>query len=189
MRGMLSFALLGLAIACPAAAVERETLLPENVVHGFFGGPEARISAINGGANLLLGAKGAWLIDHTYYVGGAGFHTVRDIKDTDLRLGYGGLVLGVFREPSKQIHSYIELLVGAGALGEPDNPHHSGAVHKRDSVFVVEPAVGVTVNLGQFVTLNSGLSYRMIEGSDIAEVSDSGFSGLSLHVNAMFGRF
>lgn len=190
MRRMLSFAALSLAITCSAVAEERETVVTASVAHGGFGGPEARLTTLNGGTNLLMGGKGAWLIDHTYYLGGGGFGSVRDVKDTNLNLGYGGVLFGILREPSKKFHYYFEVLVGAGSLSEPDRDRsHTGSVHHSDSFFVVEPAVGGSINLSEFATLNGGLSYRMIEGNDIAGMDDSDLSGLALQVNVMFGKF
>lgn len=189
MGRMLSILAAGLLFAGSAVAEERETVLTGQVEHGGFGGPEARITRLNGGTNLLMGGKGAWLIDHTYYVGGGGFGTVRDVKDTQLNLGYGGVLLGILREPSKKFHYYFEVLVGAGSLNEPGNDMHEGTVHRSDSLFVVEPAFGGSINFAPFATFNAGLSYRVIEGADNASVSNSDVSGLALQVNVMFGKF
>jgi len=186
---MLSAVTLGLLVAGTAVAEEREAVLTGKVEHGGFVGPEARITNLNGGTNVLMGGKGAWLIDHTYYLGVGGFGSVRDVKDTQLNLGYGGVLLGILREPSKKFHYYGEVLVGAGSLNEPGNDMHEGVVHRSDSLFVVEPAIGGSINLTEFATFNAGLSYRVIEGTNNATISNSDVSGLALQVNVMFRKF
>lgn len=87
---------------------------------GGFGGPELRLTQLDNETNYLMGGKGAWLVDHRFYLGGAGFGSTKTIGDTNMRLGYGGVMLG-YIFPSTKIHTVsVELVAGAG-----------GNIHRR----------------------------------------------------------
>ena len=78
---------IALTITSQAYAQERETFFQGEIASGGFGGPELRISQIDGETNLLMGGKGAWLIDHQFYpltfpTGNA--HNKTAVRDSDL---------------------------------------------------------------------------------------------------------
>lgn len=179
---------LALLVATPAFCEERDTLLKGNVTHGGFGGPEIRFTQIDGKGNALIGGKGAWLVNHQYYLGGAGFGAVKKFGNEDLSLGYGGLLMG-YIFPSQKLFTYsVELLAGAGGISRNDNVASYGN-HQEDTIIVFEPAVYAQLNLTKFANINAGISYRTIGDSNTSGLSNSDLSGLSANINIVFGAF
>ena len=180
---------LALLIATPALCEERETLLKGDITHGGFGGPEIRFTQIDGKGNVLMGGKGAWLVNHQYYLGGAGFGAIKKIGKENVDLGYGGILLG-YIFPSQHLFTYsVELLAGAGGISGNTSTVSTNGNISDDTIFVFEPAAYVQINITKFANINAGISYRMIGGSNTNGLSNADLSGLSANINIMFGAF
>ena len=167
----------------------RENLLGSAVVHGGFGGPEFQVTKLNGDASYMMGGKGAWLLNHTYYVGGAGHgSTMTTAKNgVDYDFGYGGLVVGCMGSPNKLLHYAADITFGGGGINERTY-HHSSSVGRPDAVFVVEPKIYMAVNLAEHAQLNIGAGYRYVD--QVAPPFSSGdLSSWVVSTNVVFGRF
>jgi hypothetical protein len=163
-------------------AEERDTLLgSKSYESGGFGGPTVAFTEINDKASWSTGGKGAWLINHTYYIGGAGYNTFLNESDNDGILQHEGLILGYILKPNRILHFTFEMLIGGGQL-------ILDAESGTDVVFAAEPQAYLSINLARFAVLNIGASYRYIYGND-SEYSDSALSGAALNTNIIFGKF
>jgi len=168
-------------------AFERDSLIKDKEdSHGAFGGLATKNTELNGNTETLIGLKGAWLFNHNVYVGLAGYGTNSEIKNTDLHMGYGGVIAGYIFKPSKIVHYNVEMLLGAGGL---DDGRDTGDAENTDTFAVVEPSANVSFSITQYADLSFGLSYRLVQETNQVNLSDSDLSGLSFNTSLVFGRF
>lgn len=174
---------------------ERETLISHtNTAYGGFGGLVAKSAQLNGQSNWLVGGKGAWLIDHRLYMGGAGYGSGRKISDTELYMGYGGALLGYVFKPNRLLHFNIELLAGAGGLFDEQQhqSHHNDDDEHDDSddkFFIIEPGANVSFAIAKFADISAGISYRYLQNIDTVNLTDADLSGWSFNTSVVFGKF
>ncbi len=106
-----------------AQAGEATTLMGNgSISHGFFGAVESKLTTVDGHNRAMLGAKGAWIINHGLYVGVGGYHMSHGFEagldENDekqyLQMGYGGLLLGYTFFSDRLFHLGVEGLLGGG---------------------------------------------------------------------------
>ena len=180
-------------------AREIEALFPHTpkVTLGYYGGLVMKVSKIKSNWALLLGGKGALLVNHSLGVGGAFWistETVRqsaDINYPDLLLMYGGPMVEYCFFSQKLVHFSANTVIGWGALTDEEFHHYHYGYdgHTLDSFFVLEPGVDVELNLFKFFRVGLGASYRYVRGVELVNMSDQDLQGLSAEVTFMFGRF
>jgi len=184
----LLFAALMLIFSVDAA--ERESLISGDVTHGGFGGPLLKATQIDGDINYMVGGRGAWLLNHQFFLGGAGYGTVQEIGNHGAELGYGGVWAGMKFNPSKLVHYSVDVLVGAGGLTKDYTSNNSSNTqHSDDKLFIIEPGANLNINIASYAELVLSLSYRLVNGSSHQTLSDSDLSGASITASVMFGRF
>jgi len=182
----------GSALAQPA------TLFDGDIHSGGFGGVELKLSPLNEQTGLLVGGSGAWLINHSFYLGGGGYGLVNDIATLGLSpdtsridMGYGGLLIGYMFAPDDLVHVGIQTLVGAGGVGY--RVHHFDDrldnLTDSDGFFVAEPGVVGELNISRNIRLVIGASYRFINGIETAGMSDAKLGGPSASMMIKFGSF
>jgi hypothetical protein len=153
---------------------------------------------------LFVGARGGWLIDHHLLIGAGGMgqaltvnapaNAVLEYPDVrNLEFGYGGGYFAYHFMPSYVVHPLASVLVGAGGLTLSNrhmrDPNDSGGFNtESNGVFVVEPEVGVELNVVAFMRVQGTLSYRRTVGVDLPGLSDSDASGFAVGVSALFGE-
>ena len=170
------------------SAFERDSLIKDKEYsHGGFGGLTTKNTELNGKTETMVGFRGAWLLNHNIYLGLAGYGTSRELKNTDRHKGYGGVIAGYIFKPSKVVHYNIEMLLGAGGLA--DGRHSNDDTDNTDAFAVVEPSANVSFSITQYADLSFGLSYRLVQETNQANLSDSDLSGLSFNTSLVFGRF
>jgi hypothetical protein len=202
-----------IAISAYSQEQTHETLFgSDDVRFGFFGGPEMKITNINNQTGLLIGGRGALLINSTFSIGLGGYglvtsHEVPDFKiipnrgydsSAYTRVGYGGLTLGVTVEPAKIVHITAGLLIGAGGAaytssytydwGDSDDNHHY-TTFERSTFFIAEPSIGAELNILKFMRMELSASYRFISGLDLSNTSNKDLSGFSGNLIFKFGKF
>jgi hypothetical protein len=162
---------------------EQETLL-KGVIResGWYGGPAVRFGGINNSLAVFAGYRGGWIINRTLSIGGGGYGLVSDVyfSGSKLKLGYGGLDLEYKIDPDEIVHLTFRSLIGLGMV------ELTGV--GQDSFFVLEPGVGVDLNVVRFLKVNGGVSYRLVSGAgNVPGVSDSSLSGLTAEIALIFG--
>ncbi len=172
---------------------ERESLISSNnAAYGGFGGLVAKSAQLNGQSNILIGGKGAWLIDHSLYIGGAGYGSSRKISDTQFRMGYGGLLMGYIFQPNHMLHFNVELLAGAGGLGDEQHErknNHDERGDVEDVFSIIEPGANLSFSITKFADISAGMSYRYVQSIDTENLTDSNLSGWSFNTSVVFGKF
>ncbi|MCU0330405.1 MAG: hypothetical protein MUC47_05435 [Candidatus Kapabacteria bacterium] len=177
---------------------------------GGFGGPVLKLTTMMDNTSLLVGGRGAWVINKTLAIGGGGYGLVtpRLLKagatsdlDTNMNLGYGGGEIEVIFMSDDVIHVSAMTLIGAGAVstntrarrfedGEWDWDH---STISSDVFFVIEPQVNIEVNLTEWFRVAAGASYRFVNGVDTrvgtTTIGNSDLSGLSGVLTFKFGLY
>jgi hypothetical protein len=184
-------------LTLPVFAQEQTLIGAREIENGGFGGPELKITSINGETAVFMGGRGGWIMNHTFSLGGAGYGLVTRVhsKNVDsvhqfLQMGYGGLDLEYIASSNDLIHLSLGLLIGAGGIGFKNNiedmiDHHP----TMESFFVLEPSVHVNLNVTHFFRIAGGVSYRYINGVKSPVSTNTDMTGLSGVFTLMFGKF
>ena len=194
---------IGLLIITNALFADEETLLSGNVDHGGFGGPSVMLTRINGEGHVLVGGRGAWIINHTLTIGGGGYGLSTELGseiETEsaglvnalLNFGYGGFELGYIHRSEQITHFGFHILIGSGGVSwrEKDNGDLDTAdEYYQDDFFILEPSAVLEINIVKWMRANLGASYRYISNAAIPQIEDSDLSGPSFLLGLKFGSF
>jgi hypothetical protein len=179
---LIFFILLCTAII-PLSAQE-QTLANGETESGGFGGVVLKVTQIHGEIATLVGGRGAWIINHTFAFGGAGYGLVTHGLSI-FPMGYGGLDFEYFASSNDLIHLSIGLLAGAGGVGYK-NETMTG---NHRSFWVLEPSVQANLNVTHSFRIAAGVSYRYVSGVKSVILTNDDLSGLSAIFALEFGNF
>ncbi|MCB0773476.1 MAG: hypothetical protein KDB93_08885 [Flavobacteriales bacterium] len=196
---------------------EPRTLFGSGSEHdnGGWGAPSVALTEVMGKPSLLTGIKGGWLVDHRFTLGIAGYGLVTDVPNkgydaylveqgetvrhtSQLRMGYGGLLLEPVIGYRSPVHVTLPVLIGAGGCAyQTFTPWQPGAdtTHRVDwfdrgqAFFVLEPGVEVELSLVRIVRLAVGASYRFTSDIDLPATPKDALRGFSGAVTLKVGRF
>ncbi|MBN1898396.1 MAG: hypothetical protein JW827_06435 [Spirochaetes bacterium] len=183
---------------------EQNTLFKSGkVTHGGFGAPIVKISTIKNRGRVLVGGRGAWLINHKWTIGGGGYGVASDmtgnVSGTNRRfhMGYGGFEIGYICKPASLFHMRFINLIGAGGIGysrnKDDDCDCDWDFHDRyraDSFFVLEPSLSLELNIVKWMRMSLGAGYRYVNGVDnVPDFKSEDLSGPSIELNLTFGKF
>lgn len=207
---------IAMLLAASFTFAAQETLIggDGSISHGGFGAPIVKVTRIDGHSRVMAGAEGAWIINHSIYLGLSGAGSMRgietDVYDTTgqrqyLHVGYGGLLLGMTFNSDKLVHFGFQNVIGGGnAMLSPDrwddgeSDHHDECEWDNGDhcswndmpFFVWEPQLQAEVNITRWMRIAAGAGYRftwMIDEKNGYEKNDLG--GLSAGVSLKFGKF
>ncbi len=192
-----------LALAAVPSFGQERTLISGPVAHGGFGGPQLMLGQVKGETAVLMGGWGAWLINHTIIIGGGGYGLVNDLpagqaatgEDRYLKFDYGGMTLGFIFGSDRLVHLTAHSLIGPGSVGYryhswPEEGGEEDLV--QDLVFVIQPTLGVELNVTRFFRIVAGGSYRyVIGGDDLADIDITAddLCGFGAELTLKFGKF
>jgi hypothetical protein len=189
--------------AAPAIARQAEqprTLLASPVVSGGYGAPMVSYTRFAGSDAVLVGGRGGWVINHRLVIGGGGYGVANRVEppagatsygaDHQINFGYGGVWLEYLIAPMEVVHGSIGTLIGGGGI----NYHrYRGSGMRGDSesdeVFVLDPAVGVEVNVTTFLRFAVQAGYRIVRGVTLVALDNSDASGFTAGAVLKFGKF
>lgn len=186
-----------------------------DVHHSGYGGVHLKIGSINKKSGMFVGGRGGWLVNGKFTLGFAGYGLVsgRDITyydkddqriDTKINLGYGGMYLEYIHEPVDVIHLTGSVLCGfGGALFDDIDWYHD---HDYDydnrekkpwaAYYVIEPTIGVELNVTKFMRIGVTASYRYMDDfesnqlyDDSQQLRESNMSGFNGGLYLVFGGF
>ncbi len=184
-------------IIAPLSAQE-QTLLGGHIDHGGFGGPTFQLTQFGDQFAFFSGGRGGWIIDHTLYLGAAGYDLEHYIKrdtgpqtDHHLNLGYGGLELGAILASNQLIHATVSALVGGGGASYLNKAWDGDLtdVSVMDVFYVIEPSLQLIVNVTRYFRIGLGGSYRYVSGVELEGISNNYLSGPSASLTFKFGIF
>lgn len=202
---ILSFVLL---FCFSVVHAQEETLFGESkITHGGYGGPELKLTQINGEWGLAVGGRGGWIISNSLSLGGGGYgivtnHKVDDQQNTNsdilLNVGWGGGFIEYINSSNQVFHFTVNSLIGAGDASyylKDDESHWNNTIGKSSSFFVFEPGITIDVNLLKFFRISLGASYRYVSGLELFNpdgsllTEDKDLSGLGFNICFKFGKF
>ncbi|XOV92745.1 MAG: hypothetical protein ACFHWX_21385 [Bacteroidota bacterium] len=173
-----------------------------------FGGADMKIGDIAGNRSLILGASGGVIVNRSYFLGLAGYGmiTANEIngliptettpveKKLNLYGGYGGMLFGFTLWTKEPVHLHFPFLVGAGAFEVVDNNFFNNNFDtdfsiEKSAFFIGEPGAQIEFNITEKFRLGAGVSYRMVKGLDMVNLTDDDLSGLSTNISVRFGQF
>ncbi len=184
---------------------ELQTLFGDRPVsHGGYGALMMNYSQIDNKDAITIGARGAWIIGHSFAfgVGGTGFindyHYNPDIdggRNVNLTGGYGGMYLEPIIFPRIPVHLSLPVMFGVGGIAyatsynlydwyEPDY-----YVEDATSFVIVEPGVELELNVVRFFRLALVVTYRYTSQIRLYDTRGDVLNGFSYGITLKFGKF
>ncbi|HEX7070616.1 MAG TPA: hypothetical protein VF190_07410, partial [Rhodothermales bacterium] len=187
------------SLTVDTASAQMQTLVSGDVRHGGYGGPLVQATWLDGEPAVMVGGSGAWLINGTFAIGGAGIglatvHRVDGFEGSPrptLEGGYGGVTLEYINRPASLMHLSAGALIGAGGMAVMEGPRASEDRESLDETafFVTRPHVAATLNVTDFFQISAMAAYRLVVGSTLDAYDDAALSGAELGIGLRFGSF
>jgi hypothetical protein len=161
---------------------EQQTLIGDELVSGGFGGFGFEGGAFNGSNALFSGGKGAWIINHQFYVGGEGYGMAYPTSST-IGLGYGGLIAGIELLPAEYLmHLSFEGMVGAGGASD-------SSTSESGSFGIATAGLNLVLNVTDVFHVSAGAKYRYANITGFTNIATDALNGVSYNVSFLFGKF
>lgn len=204
MKRLLLVLLIGL-FAAPAGA--QETIDPDRAPgrgFRFYLAPVVQASQVNSENAVVTGLEFGWMVTPRFTLGlatyrlGNGIPADRPDLDGDgasnVEFFYSGLTAAYAVDVAPRTRLIGQALVGGAEAhwrsdywaGMPD-PKHRDADHRTS--FVVEPGVGVEVELLPWTRAYLGGGYRYVGGGESNVLEQSAMRGFTASFGLRFGRF
>lgn len=174
---------------------QHETLFNKAKVRGGFGGP-IYTTSLNSklSPDYLVGGGGAIIINN-FFLGGYGLGSVdveKLITDNDIEIldmGHGGLWLGATFPAYKVVHGYASTRIGWGAMNIRFDDPDQNPFTDKDRIRVIEPEVGLELNVFQWFRVAGTVGYRWTTGITNDSINEKDFSGAFAGLTLRFGWF
>ena len=192
-------------ITFPVIAEETETFLREKLEIKGFGSPIVKLTKVHNEFDLMIGARGAVLLNRALAIGIGGYSLASSIHVSDpqsnFEMEYAGLILEFVFPSDKLVHLSASTLIGWGSLNNAANRNwmydpyyddrHSYANYNLvdDSFMVIEPELDFELNMTTFFRLGLGISYRYISGVDLMPLTNADLKGLATVFTFKVGKF
>jgi len=189
-------------------SAEKTLFDTEGEVHvSGYGAPELLFSQILGSeTGLFMGGRGGAIFNSTFILGGGGYGLVTShpfiyndpVSGNDLdayfNMGYGGLHIGYINNSDDVIHYTISALIGGGGasyINSRNYPPQSGdyRTYESSGFFVIQPNIGMELNLFTFFRMEVSAGYRLCLGSTLSQHGDADLSGIYGGLALKFGAF
>lgn len=177
--------------------------------NGFYGGLSLGYAEIDKRHAFVVGARGAWIVNHNLAIGlgGKAFaneyeYDALEGENVNLQGGYGGLLIEPILGGEQRIHLAIPILIGGGGIlhadeYDPDRyayyyvGYHVDRDYINDSeaFFVLEPGVELELNLLRFFRVSLGAYYRYTSQIDLYDTPSDALNGFSYEITFKFGKF
>lgn len=178
------------------------TLFSKNRSNGGYGAFSFSYTQINGKDAFLMGARGSWIIGHSFAIGlgGCGFVDNADyhgwVNSTpynSLGGGYGGLYLEPIIAPRFPVHLSFPILLGVGGITNmPINQNLDNWIPDEtnsDTYLIFEPAVELEFNMTHHLRMAATFSYRITSGISMLNTDPDVLEGMTAGLIFKFGRF
>lgn len=190
----------------PAAllAQDDETIISidDDIEYGGFGALSVAVTPVKGHGGMLAGGYGAWIINHSFYIGFGGAGLGNNILapeeaqtdpnfDRYMKFGYGGLVAGYTINSDKLLHFNIMTIIGGGGMKYVflDSYNSGNSESETDSFFAAQLGAYLEINIIEYMRVMVGGSYRQTSGLSSVGLTDSDISGPAFELHLKFGKF
>jgi len=162
---------------------KKETTLFNNSgirLSGLWGGSTNGFVKFQNDFSLNNGGYFLFEFNENFLIGWSGYGSGTDLPN-GTRVGIDGrdLMLGYTFDSNKAIHPTVYLKAGTGKL-EIDE-------HVDDNISVIEPSIGVELNIFRFMRLGIDGGYRFVNGVNTVGYSDQDFSSAFIGLRLKFG--
>ncbi|MEO8589674.1 MAG: hypothetical protein ABI432_09915 [Flavobacteriales bacterium] len=116
-------------------------------------------------------------------------------KNSQFRMGYGGSLIEPILAHSRAVHVSLPLIIGAGGCGYqvhealPGNFDPFTYSDDAQAFFVVEPGVGLELNLTKLVRFGMGAYYRYTTDITLPGTAADTLRGFNAGVTVKVGKF
>ncbi|MDX9881824.1 MAG: hypothetical protein RBS73_07130 [Prolixibacteraceae bacterium] len=178
------------------------TLFNQSRNNGGYGALSLNYSQIDHKDAFIMGARGAWVIDHSLALGLGGYGFINGIDtdyifendhEYDLAGGYGGLFLEPILFPRLPVHISVPVLFGIGGIAFVDNYNDWDDWYfdddQSDVFLVLEPGVELEFNMSRHFRMAASLSYRFTSDIELEAVNSDVLEGLTVGLVFKFGKF
>lgn len=178
------------------------TFFNRNKSNGGYGALSFNYSQIDNKDAFIMGARGSWIIDHSFAIGVGGYGFVNGVDtdyifdndfEYDLAGGYGGLILEPILAPRLPVHISVPVLLGIGGVAfidgydDWDNWYYDN--NQSDVYLVFEPGVELEFNMTRHFRLAASLSYRFTSDVELENVKPDVMEGTTVGLVFKFGKF
>jgi hypothetical protein len=178
------------------------TIFSRTRSNGGYGALSFGYSQIDGKDAFVMGARGSWIIDHSFAIGLGGVGFINDVNyhnwqnnelNNNLAGGYGGIYLEPILAPRLPVHISIPVLLGIGGISRIDNEQNwDNWVYddsQHDVFLVFEPAVELEFNLTRHLRLAGSVGYRFTSKVEMADTNPDILEGTNIGLVMKFGKF
>ncbi|WP_163322315.1 hypothetical protein [Draconibacterium mangrovi] len=184
---------------------EVETIFSNQRSNGGYGAFTIGYTQIDGRDAMVAGARGAFIFDHSFAIGVAGYGFVNDLEyhnyqaNPEDRFFLAGGYGGVFFEPivggTKPVHVSFPIVVGMGGISLVEHTnwdrdyYHDYQEYDTDLFFVFEPGVELEFNLTRFFRMAAYGSYRLTSDIELYDTNPDVLRGFNVGMTFKFGKF
>jgi len=178
------------------------TIFSKHRGNGGYGALSFSYTEIDNKDAFLMGARGSWIIDHSFAIGLGGCGFINDVNyhgwlnndlDNNLAGGYGGLYLEPILAPRLPVHISFPVLLGVGGISNiPDHKNWEDWVFddsNSDVYLVFEPSVELEFNMTRHMRLAGSIGYRFTSDIDIENTDPDILKGTNIGLVFKFGKF
>lgn len=181
---------------------EIQTIFSKRKSNGGYGAISIAYSEIDNKDAIIMGARGGWIINHSFAVGLGGYGFANDINydnifENDLNYnlagGYGGLFLEPIIAPKLPVHISLPILFGMGGIAYVE--HHNNWDHwwstddRSDVFWVIEPAIELEFNVTRHLRMAATASYRFTSNIDMLYTNPDILEEVTAGLVFKFGKF
>ena len=181
---------------------EIQTIFSPRRSNGGYGAISVTYSEIDNKDAIIMGARGGWIINHSFAIGLGGYGFVNDINydnifhndlDYNLAGGYGGLFIEPIIASKLPVHISVPILFGMGGIAYIEHQNNWdywwSTDDKSDVYWVFEPAIELEFNLTQHFRMAATASYRFTSNIDMLYTDPEILEGFSAGLVFKFGKF
>ena len=203
MKQLFILIFIGLGVLCASAQENTDnqisTIFSKNRSNGGYGALSFGYTQIDGKDAFLMGARGSWIINHSFAIGLGGTSFINDVnynnwRDNDLDYnlagGYGGLYLEPILAHRLPVHISVPILFGVGAVAQVEDHRDWTYDDTRSDVFLVfEPAVELEFNMTRHFRLAGTIGYRFTSKVEMVNTNSDVMEGANIGLILKFGKF
>ena len=171
----------------------------ETITFGGYGGPFVQATQINNDWGIIIGGKGAVVINGRFAFGGIGMLLVDGIdflgddltgdNNASLILDYGagGLYCEYLFKSEGPIHFSIPVNFMAGGIYVNDATTHTEL--ESTGVFVIEPGINLEFKVSRHFIPGISLSYRQVFGCSLVNLGNQDIAGVNIGLIFKSGNY
>lgn len=186
MKNLLLITLLSFGIISSLFSQQERTVFGKSGwrISGVWAGPTIGVGQVDKEPLVFRGAFGGVEFGKKLLLGWGSFETDNDVYidafDNDrFKMDYSGFMLGFTPAAHKTLHPTLMVLAGTGNAQMGNG--------ELDNIFVLQPTLGLELNVFRFFHLSLDGGYRLVSNVNIPEMTGQDLSGVYGEVKLKFG--